>query len=86
MSHEQSITIEMDGKHYILPTVYQGKKVTDDEAVGLFRQGKIKELGVFNSQREADAAAKKRSESFDDRSILRQMFEMFSGGRERPAQ
>ena len=64
MSHEQSIGIEMDGRYFNLPTVYNGQKVSERDAVELFRQGKIRPLGQYSTQVEADREASKRSKSF----------------------
>lgn len=63
MSHERTITIEADGKHYILPTVVNGQAMSADDAVKAWRAGNLKALGVFDSQEQADTAAKQRSES-----------------------
>lgn len=64
MSHEQSITIDVDGLFYNIPTVHKGKKLTDDEAFDLFSKGVIKPLGPsFKTLDEALRAAKKRSEA-----------------------
>lgn len=81
MSHEQSITVEMDGKHYNLPTVYNGKKVSNDDAVRLFKEGKIKHLGVYDAQDKAGAGAKERSKNADPQSLLRDMWDLISGGK-----
>lgn len=80
MSHEQSITVEMDGKHYNLPTVYQGKKVSNDEAVNLFKKGKIKPFGVYDSEPRALDAAKQRSKNADSPSLMQRMIDIFKGG------
>ena len=63
MSHERTITIEADGRHYLLPTVVNGQALSDDAAVQAWRAGSVKALGVFDSQNEADAAAQGRSRS-----------------------
>lgn len=62
MAHENTITIEADGKHYILPTVVNGKQLSADDAVKAWRAGSNKALGVFPSQGEADGAARARSQ------------------------
>ena len=66
MSHEKTITVEIDGQHIILPTVVDGKDVTPDESVNMFRRGRINPLGVYPTQEEADKAARKRSRSFGE--------------------
>jgi hypothetical protein len=58
-SSEQTITVEQDGKHYIVPTIYNGKKVSDEEAI----QGG-QNVGVYDSAEEAERVAKERSASF----------------------
>lgn len=60
MSHERSITVEVDGGHYNIPTVRGGKRLTDDEAT----QSAIREnrLGRrYGSVEEAVKAAGQRS-------------------------
>lgn len=68
MAHELSITVEIDGEFINLPTVVAGKKITTDEAVRRFRDGKQKPLGgrTFKTLEAAVRAAKKRSRSFDN--------------------
>lgn len=65
-STERTITVEMDGKHYLIPTIVNGKQVTPDEAVALMKAGKNQPVGVFASAAEADAAAKARSGKIGD--------------------
>jgi hypothetical protein len=48
-----TITAEMDGKTYLLPSVIDGKRVSSDEAVASFKKTK-KHLGVFETQKAAD--------------------------------
>jgi hypothetical protein len=59
--HERTITIEMDGRHYLIPTVVNGRQYSSTDASALFKAGKSKHFGVFNSGAEADAAGKARS-------------------------
>ena len=55
----RSIGIEIDGgRHVNIPTVVNGKVVSNDEAIENFRKTG-KHLGIYNSQKEADAAAEK---------------------------
>jgi hypothetical protein len=49
MAHEKSIGVERDGKHFVESSVEPGKVLG----------------GPFDTQKEADAFAKKRSRSFD---------------------
>jgi hypothetical protein len=63
MSHEQTITTEIDGKYYNVPTVINGKKRSDKEAIDY--HVKNQSLGAaFDSLDEAVTAAEKRSRSF----------------------
>lgn len=60
-STERTIGIEMDGKYYNIPTIVNGKQLTEDQAVAAFQSGQNQPVGVFNNQAEADAAAQSRS-------------------------
>jgi hypothetical protein len=60
-STERTITIEMDGKHYLVPTIVGGQAFDPEVAIKLFKDGKNHAVGVFNSAEEADAAAVARS-------------------------
>jgi len=66
MSHEKSISVEVDGKFINLKTVIAGKTVSSRDAVKLFKSGDLKPLGgkAFSSMGEAVTAAKERSEGF----------------------
>ncbi len=67
MAHEESITIDMDGKFFNIPTVHKGKKVSHQTAIRLFREGKIRALGKpsgFKDRDTAISAAVARSENF----------------------
>ena len=63
MAHEVSISELVDGRWVNLPTVIKGKTISADEAVRRFRAGELGSLGgrTFDTQREAVAAAKRRS-------------------------
>ncbi len=61
MSHENSIGIDLDGRFINLPTVQDGAQLDNEEAVKLFLQGKLKPLGMYSTQVEADREAVKRS-------------------------
>ena len=60
-STEKTITVEIDGKFFNIPTIVNGKEVSEDEAVSLFRDGKNQAVGSYNSIAEAEAAAEARS-------------------------
>lgn len=67
VSTERTMTVEVDGKHYNIPTMYGGKEVSPDEAFQIARQNNFtdKETGkaftAYTSQQEAEAAAQARS-------------------------
>ena len=67
-SHEKSITIEADGKHMNIPTMFGGKDVTPDQAVDIMRRNKWidpdtgKPVQSFKSQQEAVAAAQAKEQ------------------------
>ena len=61
-STERTITIEADGKQFLIPTIVGGKHLSNDEAIRLWRSGKNKEVGVFNTPEEAEQAAQARSQ------------------------
>lgn len=64
MAHEQSITITREGKHYNIPSVVEGEKVSNKEAEDY--AVKTKNLGkAYKDIPTAVEAAKKRSASFD---------------------
>lgn len=53
----RSITVGMDGKHYVLPTVHpEGRLMSDDEAIQYFKQSG-QHLGAFGDPMEANAFA-----------------------------
>ncbi len=63
MSHEVSVTIQVDGKWINLASVVGGKTIGEREAVRRFRAGEQKSLGgrTFSTEAGAVAAAKRRS-------------------------
>lgn len=62
ISTVRSITIEVDGRFVLIPTVVGGKVVSDKEAVAYYkRTGQY--LGVFRSEAEADRYAQRLHES-----------------------
>lgn len=60
-STERTITVEMDGKHLVIPTIVNGKQVSDDEAVKAYREGRNKAVGEFATAKEANDYAVSRS-------------------------
>lgn len=65
VSTEKTITIEADGKHYVIPTIINGKSFTPEAAANLFMARKIQPLGAFESAPEAQAFAEQRSRDLD---------------------
>ena len=61
ISTEETITIEVDGKFYNIPTIVNGVRVPEHAAELLFRAGQNKPVGEFKSLDEALKAAKERS-------------------------
>ena len=65
ISTVRSISVGMDGKEYLIPTVSEdGKVLSDDDAVEQFRRTG-KHLGVFDSPETATSYAKQLHESQD---------------------
>ena len=60
---EKTIGVNFDGIEYTIPTVYNGKVVSDKEAVQLFKDGKIKAVAKSKSKEEGDKKAQERSKS-----------------------
>ena len=60
-STERTITIEADGRQYLIPTIVGGRQRTEEEAIQLWQSGQNPEVGVFNSPAEAEQAAQARS-------------------------
>ena len=61
--HEESITVGIDGQFWNIPTVIDGRKVPDEEAIRRAVQSG-RNLGVYKTLDEAVAAARARSHSF----------------------
>jgi hypothetical protein len=60
-STERTITIEADGKHYLIPTIVGGQQLSPDAAIKQWRSGANKAVGVYGSATEAERAAIARS-------------------------
>ncbi|MCA0276236.1 MAG: hypothetical protein LCH86_09540 [Proteobacteria bacterium] len=61
-STERTIGIEMDGRFFNIPTIVNGKQLSEDDAIATFQRGDNPAVGEFGSQEEADRAASARSE------------------------
>lgn len=60
-STEVTIGIEQDGIFYNIPTIVKGKRLSDDQAVQAFQQGRNPPVGAFATQEAADDAAEQRT-------------------------
>ena len=69
-STEQTITIDVgegeNVKYVNIPTIVDGKKRPDNEAIDLYYSGKNKSVGDFNTVEEAVSAAQKRSQKIGE--------------------
>lgn len=61
MSHRQTITVGFDDRYYNIPTVWNGKKVSNEEAVALARQ-RLKQGGSFDNFATQEEAIKSAGE------------------------
>ena len=67
-SSERTISVGFDDGIYLIPTIVVDEegflvKVSNDDAIRLFKQGRNPTVGKFKTVKEADAFAKKRSAS-----------------------
>jgi len=60
-STELTIGIEADGKFLNIPTIVKGEELSAEEAIFAFERGQNEPVGVFNTRKERDDAAKDRS-------------------------
>ena len=67
VSTEKTITVEADGKHYLIPTIIGGKEVSQDEAVKQWNAGKNTAVGVYDTAEQAETAAQQRSNAIGER-------------------
>ncbi len=61
-STERTITVEADGKHYLLPTIIEGTQVSPREATDAWAAGKNPHVGVYDTPQDAESAAVARSQ------------------------
>jgi hypothetical protein len=66
VSTVRTIGIEMDGKHYLIPTVIGGRVVSDDEAIDAFKRTG-RHLGVFSTREASDEAGRRLHEAEERR-------------------
>lgn len=64
VSTERTITVESDGKYAVIPTIVDGKRMSDADATELYKAGTNPPVGEYGTQAEADTAASNRSASF----------------------
>ena len=62
VTHELSKSFEIDGREVLLPSVLNGRQLSDEQIVQEYYSGNLKPIGAFDSPAEATAAAKARSE------------------------
>ncbi len=60
-STESTIGVNIDGIEYTIPTIVNGKRVSPDQAVELFKSGDNPAVGQHGSIEEAEAYARQRS-------------------------
>jgi hypothetical protein len=60
-STESTITVEADGRHYVLPTIVGGKRLSSDDATKAWSEGRNPHVGVFATNDEAEKWATERS-------------------------
>lgn len=65
-STERTITIESDGKWINIPTIFDGERHDEKQAVKAWRDGKNKAVGTYDSQEEAITGAKERSKAINE--------------------
>jgi len=71
MSHEVTVTFQHKGKWVVAPSVIDGKSHSEDEVAQKVRAGDLKPFATFETLKEADAYAEKRSKSADEpKSVL----------------
>lgn len=61
ISTEETMTVEVDGKHFVIPTIVDGQRLDKDAALKAWKAGKNPEVGVFKSAWEASRYAIQRS-------------------------
>jgi hypothetical protein len=68
ISTERTITTKVRGKWFNIPTIIFGVQVSEEEAVSLFEQGEHTAVGgPFNTVKQAEKAARERTEKLSKR-------------------
>ncbi len=71
VSTERVATVELDGQHFNIPTIFNGLEVTIEEALAILRKNRFidpetkRRLRPFPTARAAESAAQKRSHGLD---------------------
>src|SRR5690606_37458854 len=61
VSTERTITIEANGRHFVLPTIRNGKQLTEDQAIAAWERGEHQAVGEFATAEEANRFARERT-------------------------
>ncbi len=61
ISTERTMTIESDGKFILIPTIVNGKQLSQQDAIKEWKAGNNKPVGVFKTNEEAEKYATERS-------------------------
>lgn len=61
MSHEKSFSFDSEGRHFLAPTVINGKEFPIDEIVKQVLVGKLRPLAQASTQPDIERMAKERS-------------------------
>jgi CO dehydrogenase/acetyl-CoA synthase gamma subunit (corrinoid Fe-S protein) len=65
MSHEKSVTLNIEDFWFNAPSIHKGKSYTEDQVRDMILNKKIKPTSIHKSHINAMKAARKRSASFD---------------------
>jgi hypothetical protein len=57
---ENKVTVGFDDGEYVIPTVIDGKQLTEEQAIAEFKRTGL-HMGKFNSSNDADISAQKRT-------------------------
>jgi len=60
-STEKTIGVNIDGKEVLIPTIVNGKRLSEDKAVQMYMEGKNKDVGKFSTRYRAAKEAKART-------------------------
>lgn len=63
---ENILTTQIEGAWFNIPTVVNGQEMPEEQAIAEFRRGMNPAVGVFQSKRDAEAAAEERTNTLDE--------------------